>query len=295
MTGSFWARRVGDGVHAVRGTRGLTLAAGLLLLLAAVEPAFPAGFPRLVYSLPLLVLLIVGLVTLPQEAVAVQARARSLVTRPDATKRMARRAGWGVAVCVALAPNLFLAVQGVPHLSPLAGLVLPGVVRWVGLVGMLVVLLLVVLYLRSSRSYAPEIDTKRARELDEDETARRDVAGLCLIVVVVAWGWMLQGFWQPFSLLQWHGLDLSGWFSSLGRGARGISGLAFAVLPPALLFIVMSAHLDLLWQLRKAGVWSEQPKVAGLAFLHAGLCVVAVVFHMYGVTWIVRFRSWGFL
>lgn len=287
--------RFADGVHALRGTRGLTVAAALLLLAAAVEPALPAAFPNIVYALPLLLLLAVGLLTLPREAIAVQGRARSLLDEPEAPRRMVKRAFWGALVVLALAPNLFLAVQGVPHLSPLAGLALPGLIRWVGLLGLAVTLLLVVLYLRSSRSYAPSIATRRPREFDEAERDRWGVLVVLIFLVVVAWGWMLQGFWRPFSLFQWHGGDLGGYFASLTLGARGIAGIAFAVLPPALLFIVLSAHAELLWQIRRQRAWRQQQQVAALATLHVAFCLLGIVMHTYNLLWLVRFRSMGFL
>jgi hypothetical protein len=267
----------------------------MLLLFAAFEPALPAAFPNLVYSLPLFIVLLVGFFTLPREAVAVQLRARVVVDDPEAVKKMIRRGVFGLAVCVVLVPSFFLAVQGVPHLSPIAGLANHAVLRWVSLVGMLAVLLLAVLYLRSSRSYAPWIPTPRRRELTKPLVARRDVLAVLLIVIVVAWAWMLQGFWRPFSLLQWHALDLGGWLGSLRQGARGIAGIAFAVIPPALLFVVLSAHLDLLWLINKRRLWRERRGVAGLALAHVGFCLTAVALHTYNLLWLVRYRSLGFL
>lgn len=288
-------RRLEVWVHRARGTRGLTFAAALLVGFAALEPTFSSGFPTIVYTFPLVVVGMVGLVTLPREGVAVHARARAVLEDPDGPKRMLKRAVWGAAVCVALFPNVFLAVQGIPHLSPLAGLALPELVRWISLMGLVVVLLLVVLYLRSSRGYAAEIATPYRDELSEGDVARRDVLAVSLVVIFVGWAWMLQGFWRPFSLLEWHGLDVEAYFASLGLGARGVAGIAFAVVPPALLFLVISAHLDLLWQVGRRGLWREKRQVAALAFLHVGLCVLGVALHLYNVLWIVRFRSLGFL
>lgn len=284
-----------DAVHRARGTRGLTVAAGLLVVFAALEPTFEDWFPKILYTLPLVVLGVVGLVTLPREGVAVHARALAVLEDPRGPKRMLRRAVLGAAVCLSLFPSIFLAVQGVPHLSPLAGLAPPELVRWIGLVGLVVVVLLVVLYLRSSRGYAAEISTPRKDELDDDAEARRDVLGLSLVVILVAWAWMLQGFWRPFSLLEWHGGDLEAYFASLELGARGVAGIAFAVVPPALLFIVLSAHLNLLWQVGRRRLWKEKKSVVALAWVHVAFCVVGVVLHMYNVLWIVRFRTLGFL
>ncbi len=286
---------IADGLHAARGTRGLTVAAALLLLAAAVEPALPDAFPNIVYTLPLLVLLAAGLLTLPREAIAVQGRARSLLDNPGAPKRMMKRAAWGVVVVFVLSPNIFLAVQGAPHLSPLAGLALPEMIRWVSLLGLALTLLLVVLYLRSSRSYAPSIATRRPREFDDKEHDRWEVLVVLLFVIVVAWGWMLQGFWRPFSLFQWHGVEFGGYFASLTLGARGIAGLAFAVLPPALLFIVLSAHAEILWEIGRRRSWRDEVKVAALAGLHGAFCLLGIILHTYNLLWIVRFRSMGFL
>lgn len=281
-------------LFALRGTRGLTLAAGALLVFATVEPALPRAFPALLYTLPLFLVLLLGFFTLPREAVAVQLRARVVIDDPEAVKRMMKRAAFGGAVCIALVPNLFLAVQGVPYLNPLVGLVHPAVIRWVSLVGMLVVLLLSVLYLRSSRSYAPWIATPRRGELTPPLESRRDVLAVLILLVVVGWGWMLQGFWRPFSLLQWHGADLAGYFESLRVGARGISAIAFAVIPPALLFVVLTAHLDLLWVVKARGVWRERKAVASMALVHVALCLLGVALHTYNVLWLVRYRTWGF-
>lgn len=295
MIGVAAKERLADGLHAARGTRGLTVAAALLLFAAAVEPALPERFPNIVYAIPLLVLLGTGLFTLPREAIAVQGRARSLLEEPQAPKRMVKRGVWGVVVVLALSPNIFLAVQGAPHLSPLAGLALPEVIRWVGLLGLALTLLLVVLYLRSSRSYAPSIVTRRPREFEDRERDRWEILVVVLFVIVVAWGWMLQGFWRPFSLFQWHGADLAAYFASLNLGARGIAGVAFAVLPPALLFIVLSAHAELLWHIGRRRAWRDEATVAALAAVHVGLCLLGIILHTYNLLWIVRFRSIGFL
>lgn len=289
--------RLAIGVHAIHGTRGLTLASAALLLFTAVEPGFPDALPRIAYALPLAVLLMIALATLPREGVAAQGRARALIDEPMAVRRMTRRALWGTALCAALLPNFFLAVQGVPHLSPMAGLFIPGIVRWVGLLGILLVLLLVVLYLRSSRGYAPEIVPLRPVELRETSRrhTEREVMMVQMWVLAIAWAWMLRGFWAPFSLLEWHGGDGAAYLASLHAGARSLAGIAFTVVPPVVLFIILSAHLALLREIHERRIWAEQRPVVLLAGVHIVLVVLAVLLHAYDLFWLIRYRSLGFL
>lgn len=272
----------------MHGTRGLFLAGVALLLLALLEPLLPDRTPLAWVVFPVFVLLAAGLATLPREGVAAQWRARDLLTEPRAVPRMARRLAWPALLNVLLLPKVFLALYGIPHLSPFTGLLLPDIVRRVAVVLLFVLLLIPILYLRSSRIYAPDIKARRPKDLahSDGSHAAREVLLWMQAAIVVAWGWMTWPFWRPFPLLAWPPGA-----ASFGLDVRGVGSIAFAIAIPVLLWTTMVAHLALLRDLRTQRRWRKHPGRTLLASAHVVLAILAIVLHAYNMLWIVRYRS----
>lgn len=275
--------------HALHGSRGLFLAATALLLLALLEPALPE-VDRLVLTLPIFLLLLNGLFTLPREGVAAQWRARALLGDPHAVRKMLRRLAWPALLCILLLPTPFLALYGIPHISPLTGLVLPDLLRRISMVTLYAILLLPVLYLRSSRTYAPDIVPRRPRDLSREDGshAARDVLLWMQLGILVAWALLTAAFWRPFSLLEWPPS-----LGSLRAGVRGLAGITFSLVVPVVLFTSVAAHLHLLRELVAGGRWRGHRPVLWLALLHVALALAAVCLHTYDILWIVRYQTYA--
>ena len=283
------ADRLARAVHAVHGTRGLGISAGLLLAISLLEPALPPGFPRILLVIPAFALLVTGLLTLPREGVAAQDRALALLEHPAPVAPMVRRLLWIGLTVFLLLPRVFLGVYAnSPHLNPLAGLVLPDILRRVALAFLFVVLLAPIAYLRSSRRYAPHIRVRRPVEIDRAEEGgldRRDILLILTYLLLVAWAYLLSPFWRPFTLLEWPpGLG------SLTQGTRGVAAISFALAPPLVLFASLVAHLTLLRRLRSAKGWPHLRGVTALALVHVALILLAVALHMYDLLWIARYQ-----
>lgn len=269
---------------AVEGTRGLLLGTGLLLLGAMAEPALPAGFPRWLHTIPALVLLAIGLGTLPRDGLAAYDRAVRLADAPD-WRVIARRLAW-IAITVALLlPRLFLAGYGIPHLNPIVGLAPQQWVIRLATVFLFVALLAPILYLRAGRRGSA---WPRPHELPEgDPQARRHDALLVgVVLTVVVWALLLRPFWTPFSLLQWPPE-----FWSLAAGARGVAALAFAVVIPAVLFTALAVNAGLLRRLLAIQASPQRTRCLALVSLHLGLTLLAAFLHGYDLLWIARYES----
>ncbi|HLF16587.1 MAG TPA: hypothetical protein VI796_04050 [Candidatus Thermoplasmatota archaeon] len=275
-------------VHAVHGTRGLGLSAALLLVFAILEPGFPPTFPRAAVMAPCFALLATGLLTLPREGVAAQDRALALLDHPRPLRPMTWRLVWLLLAVGLLLPRLFLAAYGIPHLSPLTGLLLPDWQRRIALIFLFVAMLVPILYLRSSRLYAPTIRVRRPVEIDRVEgfMDRRDMLMILTYALLGVWILLLRPFWQPFSLLEW---PVS--FHSFTQGTRGVAAFGFAITLPMVMFMSLVAHLTLLRRLRKAQGWPHRPQVQAMAILHVALILLVVFLHAYDLLWIVRYNS----
>jgi hypothetical protein len=275
-------------VHRLHGTRGLSVAATSLLVLALVEGFLPPGLDLTFVMVPVVAILAIGLFTLPREGVAAQQRARSLLTDAEAPNKMIRRMIWLVLLVVLLLPRVFLGLYGIPHMSPLTGLLEPSLHRRITLVAIYCVLLVSILYLRSGRRYAPHIVPQRPKDLSKQDRShsRRDVLLGLVVAILVLWSWLLYGFWRPFSLLEWPpSLD------SLGQGVRGVSSIAFALVIPATLFVTAVAHLSLLHDIWREGQWRRRATLASLSGVHVAIAFLAIALHVYDLLWIVRYQS----
>lgn len=267
---------------AVEGTRGLLLGTALLLLAAMTEPALPADFPRWLFTVPALVLLVAGLVTLPREGVALQDRLAALGDAGDA-RALLRGVVWLALAVLLLLPRFFLAAYGVPHLNPLVGLVPQQWVVRLATVFLFVVLLAPTLYLRSGRSGAAWPPTVAD---DDALQRRRDTLLVAVGLLLLVWALVLRPFWTPFSLFTWPpGL----W--SLTAGARGIAALAFALLPPAVLLMALNAQASLLRRLARMPRGPGRDHCLAAACVHVALVLVAAFLHGYDLLWIARYES----
>lgn len=269
---------------AIEGTHGLLWGTGLLLVAAMVEPGLPASFPRWLFTVPALLLLGTGIISLPREGVAAQERALALADEAQ-WRPMVRRLAWIALAVALLLPRLFLGAYGIPHLNPLVGLVPQQWVVRIATVFLFVVLLVPILYLRSGRQHRDHAEAMRLPEGDP-RLRRQDMllAGAYLLLVV--WALLLRPFWAPFSLLQWPP-EL--W--SLGAGARGVAALAFAVVPPVVLFMAFSAQAVSLRRLMHRKRSPDRDKAIAIAGTHVLLILIAAFLHGYDLLWIARYES----
>lgn len=268
----------------LEGTRGLLQGTALLLLAAMVEPGLPTAFPRWLLTVPALILLAVGLATLPREGLAAQERAVALADGAQ-WRPLLRRAGWAALAVMLLLPRFFLAAYGIPHLNPLVGVVpQPWIVRY-ATIFLFVVLLMPILDLRAGRRGAAWPRTQGTLGGDPGER-QRDTLLVGSLLVLVVWGLLLRPFWAPFSLLQWPpGL----W--SLAVGTRGVAALAFALVPPAVLFMTLSAHAALLRRLAWQPRTPARDRCLAVAVGHALLTLLAAILLGYDLLWIARYES----
>lgn len=273
-----------DVPDAIEGTRGLLWGTAILLLAAMTEPALPSGFPRVAFTVPALVLLAVGLATLPREGVAAQERAVAMAEACDWRPILKRLLWLGLAVLLLL-PRLFLGAYGIPHLNPLVGIVPQQWLVRIATVFLFVVLLLPTLYLRAGRTghswpKPPPGDDGTPTQ------RRRDTLLVGAALILVVWGLLLRPFWSPFSLLMW---PPQLW--SLSAGARGVAALAFAVLPPTVLFMALNAQVALLRRLEQAGRSPARDRCMAAAALHVLLTLAAALLHGYDLLWIARYQN----
>lgn len=268
----------------VEGTRGLLIGTAVLLLAAMLEPALPATFPRWFLTIPAIALLGIGLGTLPREGLA--ARERSLMLADgDEGRPILRRLAWLGAAVVLLLPRLFLGAYGIPHLNPLVGIVPQQWVVRLATVFLFFALLMPVLYLRAIRYGA--VWPRHADVHDGDPTVRmRDTLLVGLGLLLVVWGLLLKPFWAPFSLLQW---PPALW--SLEAGARGVAALAFALLPPAVLFMALSAQVAVLRRLVNQPRTPARDRCLTATAAHVLLILTAAFLHGYDLLWIARYES----
>lgn len=272
------------GIHKIHGTRGLLVTGILLLALSIIEPFLPAAVPRILYTLPMAVVLAVAVVTLAREGVAIQDRLLHLGHRADATARLWKHAVIPAVVVVLLLPDLFLAAYGIPHMSPLTGLVLPDVQHRIAVAYLYAILLLVAWSLRRTRRMAPNIRSLPLRELDAAHRTRRDILWWLSIGLITVWLVALSAFWQPFSLFAWPpGLE------SLRSGVRGLASITYAGALPVLLFVGASAHVRTAFRLWREGPALRRP-VPWFAAI-AALYLTAAMLHLYDLFWIARYQA----
>lgn len=283
-----WVDRTARAVHALRGSRGVYLGALGFLIITWAEPAIDPEVNRLILTLPVFTVFVVGLVTLPREGVAARERALALLDREAGWRPMARRLIWPALLCLLLAPRVFLAAYGVPHMHPLTGVITPAIQRQLTVTFLFLLLLLPAIYLRSSRSYAPHIEPQRPVHLDPDDAThtQRDLLLWMSVAIAVAWAWLLSPFWSPFSLLEWTP-DLD----SLRLGARGVGSIAFALTIPLVLWMSLNAHLVFLHAAWQREVFATRRRQIALAALHVVLILAALVLHIWDLLWIAQYRS----
>lgn len=269
---------------AIEGTHGLLWGVGLLLVAAMTEPALPPGFPRWIFTIPALALLLTGIATLPREGLAAQERALALAD--DARwQPMARRFAWIALAVVLLLPRLFLGAYGIPHMNPLVGLVPQQWVVRIATVFLFVVLLLPILYLRRGRHAKDHADAMRLPEGDP-RLRRQDALLVGVYLLLIVWALLLRPFWSPFSLLQWPP-EL--W--SLAAGSRGVAALAFAVVPPTVLFMAFSAQAVALRRLLQQKRTQDRDKAIAVVATHILFILLAAFLHGYDLLWIARYES----
>lgn len=286
-TASF-VETVSTAVHFLHGTRGLAAAGLALMVLGIVDPLIPSGVDRTALVLPVFLVLIIGAGTLAREGVAAQARAKALLHVDAGVKRLYQRLLWPVLLIVLLAPRLFLGAYGVPHMSPLTGLVLPSIQQRLTHGYLFLVLLVAVLYIRSTRRYARHIIPKRPKDLSTADRSHQERDGMLWMsaAILVAYAVLLRPFWAPFSLLAWPpGLE------SISVGARGVGSIAFSLVIPLLLFVSVSAHAALARDLQRRGKIGQRPWLFTGAVLHVVLGLAATALHAYDLLWIAQYRS----
>lgn len=288
-TPSAWTRMVegtAQAIHAVRGTHGILFAGSGLLVLAILGFALPTVV-RAIVALPLLLLLLAGLFTLPREGVAAQGRALALQGDPDAARRMRRRLVWPILLIVFLLPRVFLALFGIPHLNPLTGLAPVWVHQRVAATTLYAVLLLAVLHLRSGRSYAPDIRVQRPKDLSRNDGRHddRDVLLMLQIVLLGLWSWLLWPFWRPLAATLFQpSVD------TLANAAVGVAGAAFGLVLPLLMWTTLVAHGRLLHALVEKRALRRHREIALLAAVHVVLALTAILLHAYNALWIARYQ-----
>lgn len=269
---------------AIEGTHGLLWGTGILLLAAMLEPGLPEAFPRWLYTVPALALLAIGLLTVPREGLAAQERAVDLAATM-AWRPMLRHLPWIAVAVVLLLPRLFLGAYGIPHMNPLVGLVPQQWVVRIATVFLFAVLLAPILYLRTGRRHA---DHSAAMALPEGDPRlrRQDTLLVGTYLLLVVWALLLRPFWAPFSLLQW---PPALW--SLAAGARGVAALAFAVVPPVVLFMSFAAHAAALRRLLHSERTPDRDRCLAATGAHILLLLTAAFLHGYVLLWIARYES----
>ncbi len=275
-------------MHLIRGSRSLLAVGILTLLLSLVEPALPANATHLPWTLPLFLLLIVGVATLPREGVAVRQRALALASDERGDRKLWRHLWWPLTLCVLLLPRLFLGAYGIPHMSPLTGLLLPTMQRRIALAFLAIVVIVPVLSLRRTRRYDPSVATRRPRDLrtQPELGSTRDGLLLCVMAITLIWLLLLRNFWQPFSPLDWPPT-----LDSLAAGSRGVTAVAFALIIPLVLFLSIQGHAGLVRAVWRAPTTPLRSRILGFTSLHLLLDGLAVALHAYNLLWIVRYQA----
>ncbi|MGB1586424.1 MAG: hypothetical protein ACPHID_05205 [Thermoplasmatota archaeon] len=282
-----WQERLALAVHALHGSRGVYLGALGFLIITWAEPAIDPDVDRLFLTLPVFVIFVNGLVTLPREGVAARQRALALLDGEQDWRPMARRLFWPALLTLLLAPRIFLAGYGIPHMNPLTGLLTPAIQRQLTVTFLFLLLLIPAWYLRSSRRYAP-IEPQRPKDLAEDDQlhGQRDLLLWMSLAIGAAWAWLLAPFWTPFSLLEW-----TPHLDSLRQGASGLGSISFALTIPLVLWMSLHAHLAFLFALWRRDAFATQRRQAALAVAHIALVLLAVALHVYDLLWIAQYRS----
>ncbi len=275
--------RIAAGIHRIHGTRGLLAAAAVLLAMGLSEPLLPTWLAGIVVVTLIFALLTIGAGTLPREGVALQRRVVALAGRSDAVRMLWTTAAWPAVLALFMQPRIFLGAYGVPHMSPLTGVVPPEMQQQVSHVFLFALLLVMVAYLRHTRHYALGIVPLRPiqmRRLDDGHRERDALLWMGLGVLLV-YGALLRPFWEPFSLAEWPP-----GFSSL-ESTRGIASITFAIVPPLLMFTSITGHAMLL---RHETLKGRRPIVAA-SIAHIGLCLLVVALHAYNLLWIAQYRA----
>jgi hypothetical protein len=269
---------------AVLGTRGLATAGLLILAATALEGVLP---PRLLLAMTGLAtaLLAVGLLTLSREAASAQHHVAGRGLDDDLARRLGRLLVFPLLLVILLLPRLFLGAYGIPHLTPMAGLLLPAAVRRVALLFLAVVLLAALVYVQRFRRGVAPLD--KPRELAEDpvQDDRRLALLAALFLLGTAWLLLLRPFWSPFSLLAWPP-----GFESL-TSARGVTALAVSLAVPLPLFGSLALQAELLRVAVQSPPSRLRLRVLVLTGFHAALALTALALHAYDLLWIARYEA----
>ena len=279
-------QRWGRLVHALRGSRSLLASGSLALLATLTQGAVPnAWMPWMTAAS--LGLLLLGLTTLAREGSAAQAALPDAAPGPHLDEGLVRLLGLPLLLVLLLLPRFFLAAYGIPHLSPLTGLIVPALQARISLVLLAAVLLVPILALRRARHALGDPAVLAPADIPDDDP--RHGARLALFVatgvIVVVWLVLLRSFWSPFSLLAWPP-----GFSSLGN-SRGVTALAFALAPPVTLFTLASLHTELARLALALPTGPARNRQLALAIANLALVLSAAALHTYDLLWIARYQA----
>lgn len=280
------AEHVGTLIHDLHGTRSLAAAGVLVLLLTLTEPVLPDLVVPGLSGLAV-VLLVLGVLTLPRETAAAQQRLATALGQPGTQRLLGRLLVLPALLLILLLPRLFLAAYGIPHLTPASGLLLPSIVNRVALVFLAAVLLVPILGFRQVRHRLGHGPVPRPRDLaaTDIEDDRRELLLAGVVVLGIVWLWLLEAFWTPFSLLAWPPR-----LASLDS-ARGVTAIAFTIVVPAVLFAGTAIHAELLraaWRLERS---RRRSSLLVLAGAHLLLLFAALALHAYDLLWIAKYQS----
>jgi hypothetical protein len=273
-------------VHFARGARSLGLASLGVLILTSLSTALPqivipvlAGF--------VIVPLVIGLSTLPRDGATAQANLTATLEKPDLMRRLTRLLVVPGVLLILLLPQLFLGAYGIPHMTPLTGLVLPSVQRQLGLIYLAFILILPLVALRQARHSMGASKTRRPKDVPEEDPMhdRRDLLILCSLAIAVVWLIMLRSFWSPFSLFAWPPS-----FASL-YSVRAVTAVAFTVAPPIVLFMRIALHAELARLMLRDKDTERRARRLALNGLHLLLLIGCVALHAYNLFWIARYQA----
>lgn len=276
----------GRAIHALRGSRSLVACGLLVLLLTLFGSAFPPNLVPL-FSGAAVVLLALGLATLAREGSAAQANLTVAVEDMKLARQLVILLILPGLLVALLLPRLFLAAYGIPHMTPLTGLVLPSLQRQVGLVFLAVILILPIMALRQARRRlgAPPVLPPNKLADHDPIHARRDLLLACTLAVAIVWLLLMHTFWAPFSLI--------GWPPSLVSldSVRGITAVAFTLAPPVTLFMLIAVHAELGRVVARVQDPERRARLLTLTLANILFLLLAVALHAYDLLWIARYNA----
>ncbi|MGB0652856.1 MAG: hypothetical protein ACPGQL_06610 [Thermoplasmatota archaeon] len=262
------------------GTRGLAVALPTLVAISWLQGFLPNDFDVTLLTVPLALLVAWALLSVPREGARalVAARAEGLMAAFDASRLRRDLVAPGLLV-VLLLPRLFLGFYGIPHMSPLAGLVLASITRRVAA---LAIVLVVWAAAATLRRHAKRTDVATP------SLRRRDAQVIAVWGLVLVWLVLLHPFWAPFGPLGWPPA-----FTDLGR-IDALLRVTMSVAVPVLLFPVLVVHAERVKQLiRRRAAGEALPGVGLLSLfgLQVLLALGAVALHTYVLLWIANYHA----